>query len=749
MPACPPLPRSPRGVPAPRTLGAFAVASLACLLPAAQAASERILENVAVSGSQVYTQMTPVAVRDGHVFVATIEPGPPGDRPCELDPPVEPPLRAPNPLVLRLRHGVQGADGDWQWQDGDGDWQSAPVAVDIEERGVDDPWHTAPAVGVDDAGHVHVAYNMHNFPWQHEVSVAPLDVSAFDFRGQAITRPQLDRHICLNGTFFPDLGSADVPGNQITYPAFDNDRFGRLHLSYRFAAKPARDFEERTFSSGVARYDSAARAWTSLGGLLEHGPDDHVGPDAPEATLRAIASRTGWTSYAPRPTFDGDGAVTVTSMWRRGIAGAIISRPCAVTSTDGTSFTTLDGTAVTMPIVPDGSDACPELDSAVAGTDYYTLGDAAADEDGHPHLLLSPTDRAREIHRWTGSAWVVEDSPGYAVEIFFDDEWNLWAIAQGMSLYLRRAAAGEWETIVQAAAKDECLPHAALDSNDRSVAVVFSMGCTVDEIAVTRYDLRELRGDDPAGQSDLPALALARGAWRQVSLPFEDGDRTVADVFGGALPIGGYDASWAVYGYDAAAGSYFMPGIDDALETGRGYWIIQDVAATVTVDAPADAVPAAGSFDPACGGVPCTRVDLENLAGDPVAVGWNLGGAPVAGPVALSELRFARAGSGCGDGCTFDEAFAAGLAGPELFRYDADARAYDRLGAGARLEPWAGYWSAALPAADGGLRLLFPGPPAVQALVARPASLPLPVPRTEPPGPTRGPTLEDRGIDGA
>ena len=81
-------------------------------------------------------------------------------------------------------------------------------------------------------------------------------------------------------------------------------------------------------------------------------------------------------------------------------------------------------------------------------------------------------------------------------------------MAEGPSLYIRRRGSSSWETMVDRASKDECLPHAAQDPADASVAVVFSIGCDADLGALTRYDLRALRGNEPA---DPPATAGATG----------------------------------------------------------------------------------------------------------------------------------------------------------------------------------------------------------------------------------------------
>ncbi len=450
------MPQNPAAVLALATLSLVAHQALA-------AGSERILGPVPVSSASSFAAHTPLAVRDGVVYVATMEPGPSGDHLGAGD------------LRTVVRKGVEVAPGTWEW-----------AATTIDDRTVADEWHNTASVGVDEAGHVHVAYNMHNLPWQYQVSREPGDIDSFEFRGQAITQAELDRYRLENKTRFPDLGTAAIPGNQITYPAFENDRAGRLHVTYRFAAKPARRYADRTYSSGFARYDAGARTWTSLGGALRLEDGDH--DDTPTTRPRAVASKQGWTSYLPRVTFGPDDVPTLSLMWREGGAGARVTRPCAVRAT-GDAFTGLDGTPTTTPVLPDD---CPGVRSADAGAQYFSLGDAAADSAGRHHLLLSPADGPRTIHAWTGDSWSSEPAPAGAVEIFFDAADNFWAVGTGPSVHVKRAGGNGWETVLSTR-DGRCLPHAALDT-DGATAYLYTLGCDGANAEVTKLNLGELLG---------------------------------------------------------------------------------------------------------------------------------------------------------------------------------------------------------------------------------------------------------------
>ena len=150
-------------------------------------------------------------------------------------------------------------------------------------------------------------------PWQYSVSHQPGSVDAFDFRGEALSlnsafRPAVEY---LNQTPFPGLGKAAIPGMQITYPTFFADRKGDLWVTYRFALKPNRDWSQRTYGCGIARYDTAP----PVGGRLSAGRSRSVLKMRP-STVRAAAAPATPPHSAPvlagGPTTSGSGSITPT-----------------------------------------------------------------------------------------------------------------------------------------------------------------------------------------------------------------------------------------------------------------------------------------------------------------------------------------------------------------------------------------------------------------------------------------------------
>lgn len=421
---------------------------------------EKIIDNLTVSESQLMVQQTPVDTQHGYVYTVNIEHGVNGD------------INGTN-LHTVVRKGIQQEDGSWTWE-----------STLVENRTVYNKWHTAPSVVADKDGFVHVAYNMHNYPWQYKRSSQPHDINGFDFHGQEITQAEIDRSKFENKTSFPTLGHADIPGNQITYPAFYKDRDRDVYATYRFAAKPKRSFEERTMSGGIAAYDTQLQTWRAIGGTIPvtESVDYDAHSDAPSSPT-ALASETGWTIYHPRLMFGPANELNVNWFFRSGIAGAEYTRPCFVKSMDTYSFTEADGSAVTLPM---SSGDCGNIgydDNA----EFYSIGNSAMDSSGKPHIVVSPIGGSRQIVSYDSSnnSWNREDSPNNATEIFFDSEDNMWAVASGIKVMRKLRDSNTWETVYTDSGS--CYPKAAVNEIG-DTAFIHSHAC--DLKTVTVYGVR-------------------------------------------------------------------------------------------------------------------------------------------------------------------------------------------------------------------------------------------------------------------
>jgi len=421
----------------------------------------KVLDRLPVSTAQVNIQQSPVDVRNGRLYTVNIEPGVDGDK---------------NGVNLHtvIRQGLQKPDGSWAWQN-----------KLVENRTIHNKWHTAPSVAVDKSGYLHVVYNMHNFPWQYKRSDSPHDIQQFTFRGQAVTLAEIQRTKFENKTTFPTLGLAEIPGNQITYPAFFKDRNDELYLTYRFAARPGRPFAERTMSSGIARYSSETGQWESIGAPVDvSGTDYQFHANAPALPI-ALAAEEGWTAYHPRLMFGPNNELHVNWFWRSGIAGAELTRPCHLQSNDRDSFFTTSGTYITLPVRPSDCGNLGFDDSE----QFYSIGNSTIDSDGSPHILLSPVNGDRQVvyQNIDDGSWQRFDAPHNATAIFFDGNDNLWAIASGIKVLRRSAGSDTWTLLYDEGGTKNCYPKFVLDE-DKSTAFIHTQSC--DEKTVTIYGVR-------------------------------------------------------------------------------------------------------------------------------------------------------------------------------------------------------------------------------------------------------------------
>jgi len=209
------------------------------------------------------------------------------------------------------------------------------------------------------------------------------------------------------------------------------------------------------------------------------------------------------------------------------------------------------------------------------------------------------------------------------------------------------------------------------------------------------------------GSFDLP-----NNQWQQISLPCFSFSSKVSDIFSN-IP-GTYDSNWVVYEYNTEnnTNKYVKLGAGDGLEQGKGYWIIQDSGATVTLAMPQGSIPTLVSQHTGCTGEKgCFEIPLATNSSNNQ---WNLVGFPFGSPQDLSRARIATHSQGCNTraGCTLNRANNQGFVYNQLWRYVDSEMGYTKITAKDTLTPWSGYWSLTLPNAEaaGPVGLIVPKP---------------------------------------
>jgi len=421
-------------------------------------AISKILADLPVSVAQANTQQTPIDNRNGVVYIANIEPGPHGD------------IDGIN-LRTVVRKGTLIEEQDWLWE-----------SSVIEDRTIHDQWHTAPSIATDKDGFVHIAYNMHNLPWQYKVSDEPDSIEGFEFRGEKIKQSELENLHFDNQVNFSTLGKADIPGNLITYPAFFKDRQNDLYVTYRFAARPKRPHTERTFSSGIAKYDSKKKSWNSIGSEIDVTRKDRSRSFWAPSVSVAFASSLGWTSYRPYLVFDSSNRMHANWYWRKGTSGALVTRPCYLVSENQIDFYDADGKQYTLPVNPEN---CGNTATS-ATKEFYNIGNTAINSKNDVYMVRSPNEEKRQLLHYdtNASQWSAEESPYSASELFFDSNDNAWAIGSGLKILRKKAGETFWTLLYANQNKADCLPRVSQNA-DKTIAYIHTQSCeSYDSISV-------------------------------------------------------------------------------------------------------------------------------------------------------------------------------------------------------------------------------------------------------------------------
>ncbi len=225
------------------------------------------------------------------------------------------------------------------------------------------------------------------------------------------------------------------------------------------------------------------------------------------------------------------------------------------------------------------------------------------------------------------------------------------------------------------------------------------------ELADLANFLRELPQIDSTDDTTSVRLSttLESGVWRQIAIPADTYGLTIRQIFGASLPQESYGNNWTLFGFNAENGTYRSMLLDEVLESGRGYWVIQFTDTDVTISLPTGLNRTQTTSDSNCtsaGG--CVAIALGKRS-DPDAVSWNMIGNPFPASVNASGIRVAQ-----GDASyTLDESNNATLTADVIFVFSGE-QGYRQVTGTGQLNPWDGGWMAAYPQTPDDLSLLIP-----------------------------------------
>jgi len=156
---------------------------------------------------------------------------------------------------------------------------------------------------------------------------------------------------------------------------------------------------------------------------------------------------------------------------------------------------------------------------------------------------------------------------------------------------------------------------------------------------------------------------------------------------------GELNKDWAVFRYSPAQGRYIALGLDDTLQPGTGYWVIQlSDLNPVSLDLPPSYIQPTPVTSTACTSPNgCYEAPLETGSGN---VSWNMLAHPFDHAIGWVGMRVVDEDK-CKNGCILANAEARNVVYNQGWQYDPEKGSYQTLN-NCSLNAWSGYWIAAL-----------------------------------------------------
>jgi hypothetical protein len=189
----------------------------------------------------------------------------------------------------------------------------------------------------------------------------------------------------------------------------------------------------------------------------------------------------------------------------------------------------------------------------------------------------------------------------------------------------------------------------------------------------------------------LANYTLPSDEWRLISLPSQppENKSTVKDLFEDDIR-GVYGTDWVLYKYDSQTNSYGEAlKLNDAVEHGRGHWIIQVTGNPVTLTMPQGSVEVSASYP----------LQLAS-ANESNTIQWTLTGNPFSSSLKLGDFSLKTNSGACSSTpCDLDIAKTEKLLHNEVWIYD--GKKYVLKNKQDTLNAWDGFWAASLESSQG------------------------------------------------
>lgn len=239
------------------------------------------------------------------------------------------------------------------------------------------------------------------------------------------------------------------------------------------------------------------------------------------------------------------------------------------------------------------------------------------------------------------------------------------------------------------------------DDDDNTACVPGSDLGTKDGTHFNAEGLREIgarygnRYVEMTTSETFPAKQFKHNSWEQFGLPASAADQSVTAIFDGQFPLASYTENWIIYRYSPLENRYRPVSLDEQLQQGIGYWMLQSTGSDRTVHMPSHAVatPTGNSggclADEDCFEIPISGVQTPT---------WNLLSYPHSSPGVFGDTRLIMPQGPCAAGCSVSQANELSLIDARLWRYRSDQNQYEVITVADTWQPWSGFWIAAFAA---------------------------------------------------
>ncbi len=207
---------------------------------------------------------------------------------------------------------------------------------------------------------------------------------------------------------------------------------------------------------------------------------------------------------------------------------------------------------------------------------------------------------------------------------------------------------------------------------------------------------------------EFPTFSLKNNQWEQLVVPADTSNTSIRALFADDLPAEQYGVSWIIYPFDSLSNSYSVIGLDDTVQSGAGFWMIQNTGEDVTLDIPDNTPPIPSEGSSACAVSACSSIEIPAAADRSL---FSMLGSGLTSNVMVSQLRVRteQQGSACLNGCDLETAVESGYVSAPLWRWSNDRGSYIDLSEVGAISPWHAFWLNTPSNASGAnASLLFP-----------------------------------------